>query len=171
MSMSSSSPSRGGADGASPTEARPYLEETTLVRVRFNEVDALHVVWHGHYVNYFEEARRAFGRRYGIDYTVFLEHHLAVPVVQLRVDYLAPARLPDLLEVTARLSKSEAARLDFDYEIRRQGEGTLLATGSTVQVFATPQGELLLTWPALMVERLKAWEALWRHPQPSPTSR
>jgi len=171
MRMSSNSSNRDGAGGAPPVALRPYLEETTQVRVRFNEVDALHVVWHGHYVNYFEEGRRAFGRRYGVDYTVFLEHRVAVPVVQLRVDYLAPARLPDVLEVTARLSKSEAARLDFDYEIRRQGEGTLLATGSTVQVFTTPQGELLLTWPALMVERLNAWEPLWKHPQPSPASR
>jgi acyl-CoA thioester hydrolase len=141
------------------------------VRVRFNEVDALHIVWHGHYANYFEEGRRAFGRRHGIDYTVFLEHRVAVPVVQLHIEFLAPARLPDVLEVTARLLKSEAARLDFAYEIRRQDEGTLLATGHTMQVFTTPQGELLLTWPAFMVERLQAWEPLWHQPPPSPASR
>jgi acyl-CoA thioester hydrolase len=143
---------------------RPFIEETTIVRVRFNEVDALHIVWHGHYVNYFEEARRAFGRRLGIDYPTFIEKRIAVPVIHLELNFLAPARLPDTLEVTARLLKSDSARLDFDYEIRREGESTLLATGSTSQVFTTPAGELILNWPPFMLERIKEWEPLWKLP-------
>jgi len=142
----------------------PYLEETTTVRVRFSEVDALRVVWHGHYADYFEEARRAFGRRYGIDYATFLEHAIAVPVVQLHVEFFAPARMSDLLAVTARLYRSESAKLGFGYEVRRAGEEALLATGSTVQVFTTFSGELLLTWPPLMLERLQAWQSLWQRP-------
>jgi acyl-CoA thioester hydrolase len=155
---------RAAARASAPAAARPYLEEKTTVRVRFNEVDTLRIVWHGHYANYFEEARRAFGRRYGVDYTTFIEHHTGVPVIHLSIDYLVPARLADVLEVTARLLKSESARLDFEYEIRRESDGALLATGSTSQVFTTPAGELLLTWPKFMLERLQAWEALWTMP-------
>jgi acyl-CoA thioester hydrolase len=158
-------PHRRVSVGAAPSgPPRPYLEDKTRLLVRFNEVDALHIVWHGHYVNYFEEARRAFGRRYGVDYTTFIQHHTAVPVIHLRVDYLAPARLADTLEVTARLLKSESARLDFDYEVRRESDGMLLATGSTSQVFTTPAGELLLTWPGFMHPIIKAWEPLWKQP-------
>ncbi len=144
--------------------ARPYLEERTTVRVRFNEVDALRIVWHGHYANFFEEARRAWGRRYGLDYPVFFENNTAAPVVQLQVDYLVPARMADVLEVTARLWQSDAARLEFTYEIHREGEPTLLATGRTVQVFTKPDGELILTWPPFMIERLNAWATLWKSP-------
>ncbi len=143
---------------------QPYLEDTATVRVRFNEVDVLRIVWHGHYANYFEEARRAFGRRYGVDYTVFIDHNIAVPVVQLHVDYYTPARVSDVLEVKARLLKSEAAKLNFVYEVRRPSEEKLLCSGSTVQVFTTPEGELLLTWPKFMLERLEAWEPLWITP-------
>jgi len=147
----------------------PWLEETTSLLVRFNEVDALRIVWHGHYVNYFEEARRAFGRRYGVDYAAFMDNAVAAPVVQLAVDYYRPARLTDTLEVTARLFKTEAAKLFFKYEIRRRGESALLAAGSTVQVFTTLSGELLLTWPPFVLERLNEWEPLWKHPQnPAP---
>jgi acyl-CoA thioester hydrolase len=141
--------------------ALPCLEETTAIRVRFSEVDALGFVWHGHYANYFEEARRAFGRQYGIDYATFMDHAVAVPVVQLHIDFFAPVRMSDLLTVTARLRKSESAKLTFAYELRRQAEPALLAAGSTVQVFTTFSGELLLTWPPFMLERLKAWEPLW----------
>jgi acyl-CoA thioester hydrolase len=157
-------PLRRAGTARSASKPRPYLQETTSLRVRFNEVDALRIVWHGHYLNYFEEARRAFGRRYGIDYTVFLEQQVAVPVVDARVTYLASARLADVLEIRARLYKTEAARLDFDYEVRRHGDPTLLASGSTVQVFTRPDGELILTWPEFMLERLAAWEPLWIHP-------
>jgi acyl-CoA thioester hydrolase len=143
---------------------RAFIEDTTTVLVRFNEVDSLRVVWHGHYVNYFEEGRRAFGRRLGIDYTTFMEQGVAVPVIRLEVNYLAPASLADTLAVTTRLLKSDSARLDFDYEIRRQAGGTLLVTGSTSQVFTTPAGELLLNWPAFMLERIKSWQPLWKLP-------
>ena len=143
---------------------RAFIEDTTTLLVRFNEVDSLHIVWHGHYVNYFEEGRRAFGRRLGIDYPVFIEHRVAIPVIRLEVNFLAPARLPDTLVVTPRLLKPDNARLDFDYEIRRQAGGALLATGSTSQVFTTPAGELILTWPPFVLERLQSWEALWKLP-------
>ena len=143
---------------------RPFIEETTTVRVRFNEVDALHIVWHGHYVNYFEEGRRAFGRRLGIDYTTFIERRIAVPVIRLEVNFIAPANLADSLVVVTRLLKSESARLDFDYEVRREADHTLLATGSTSQVFTTPAGELILNWPPFMLERLQTWETLWKMP-------
>jgi acyl-CoA thioester hydrolase len=148
----------------------PYLEERTTLRVRFHEVDALHIVWHGHYVSYLEEGRRGFGRRYGVDYPVFLEHQVPVPVVQLELNYFAPARLADVLEVTTRLLKSETPKLVFEYDIRREGQEWLLASGRTVQVFATPAGELILAWPPFMRERLAAWEPLWKHPLPIPPS-
>jgi acyl-CoA thioester hydrolase len=151
-----------------PLPECPYLESCTALRVRFSEVDALQVVWHGHYANYFEEARRAFGRQYGVDYPVFLENRVAVPVVQLSVDYFAPARLNDLLEIKTRLLKSEAAKLIFEYEIRREGETSLLVCGRTVQVFTTLIGELILAWPQFMEERLAAWESLWQKPSDPP---
>jgi acyl-CoA thioesterase FadM len=86
------------------------------------------------------------------------------PVVQLRVDYLAPAQMCDQLDVTARLFKSDAVKLEFEYEIRRLEERILLARGGTVQVFTSRAGELLLAWPAFMVERFEAWKDLWIQP-------
>ncbi|MBL9137324.1 MAG: acyl-CoA thioesterase [Verrucomicrobiales bacterium] len=143
---------------------RPFLEESVAVQVRFQEVDTLRIVWHGHYVAYLEDGRRAFGRRYGVDYPLFRERGVAIPVVHLAMDYLAPALMDDVLTVTARLLKTDCARLDFDYEVRRATDGVLLARAETRQAFTTPQGELLLGWPDFMEERLKSWEAQWRPP-------
>jgi acyl-CoA thioester hydrolase len=164
VNTTSSTSSRRRIAGFTQPATRPYLEQTCLIPIRFHEVDSMLVVWHGHYVAYIEEARRALGRRYGVDYTTFFAHNTPAPVAQMRLDYLAPARLADTLTVTARLFKSEAAKLEFEYEIRRQGDGSLLAFGASLQVFTNLQGELLLTLPSFMVERYRAWENLWIQP-------
>ena len=41
------------------------LKNTVEIPIRFSEVDSLHVVWHGHYVKYFEDGREAFGKDFG----------------------------------------------------------------------------------------------------------
>jgi len=46
----------------------PALIAQIEIPVRFCEIDPLSIVWHGHYLKYFEEAREAFGRKYGLGY-------------------------------------------------------------------------------------------------------
>ena len=157
-------PVRRRVAGFTDPAPRPYLEERCIIPVRFHEVDSMGVVWHGHYVAYLEEARRALGRRHGVDYTTFFAHDTPAPVGQLHLDYIAPARLADTLVVTARLYKSETAKLEFEYEVRRQRDGILLVHASSLQVFTTTQGELLLTMPPFMAERYQTWESLWIQP-------
>ncbi len=142
-----------------------HLQETTTVPVRFHEVDATQVVWHGHYIAYFEFARIAFGRRWGLSYSDFMNNQVVAPLVQVSVDYLAPARMNDDLEVTARLCEMEGAKLAFEYEVTRASDGALLATGSSLQVFTTPHGTLVLTRPDFLVERYKAMEDAWNPPR------
>ena len=38
-----------------------YIEDKVQVRVRFSEVDAMGVVWHGNYLKYFEDGREKLG--------------------------------------------------------------------------------------------------------------
>lgn len=125
----------------------------------------MNVVWHGHYLAYFEEGRRAFGRRYDLDYPIFLEHNVVAPLVRTSVEYLGPARVTDVLRVTTRLLDSEGAKLEFEFEIARQEEGKILARGTSTQVFTTLSGELMLTPPQLILDRRKRWESEWLNPE------
>ena len=134
-----------------------YLECRTSVRVRFQEVDALGIVWHGHYLTYFEDARVALGREYGINYTDIREAGVAAPLVHVSCDFLAPARFDDELEVVARLYERESAKLDFCFEVRRPADGVLLATGRSVQAFAEFDGSLLLTVPQFVRDFYARW--------------
>lgn len=141
---------------------RPYLEAVTTVRVRFQEVDAMRIVWHGHYLSYFEDARRAFGAKYGIDYADIRAAGFHAPLIHVSVDYLAPALDHDLLEVAARLLKSEAAKIEFQYLVHRAADRQLLARGASVQVLTNLDGTLVLRPPPLVVECYRRWEGLWK---------
>jgi acyl-CoA thioester hydrolase len=152
-----------------PSDHRRYLEESASVVVRFQEVDATQLVWHGHYATYFEVARRAFGRRWDLDYPLFVRHGIIAPLVHLELDYRSPARLDDVLDATARLVEPASAKLEFEYDIVRASDGRLLATGASVQVFTDLEGTLLLTPPGFLVERLQRWEPSWNPPRnPAP---
>ncbi len=122
------------------------LEAATTVRVRFQEVDSLRVVWHGHYLTYFEEGRTAFGREHSFGYEQILAAGYVAPLVRVEIDFLAPARYGDVLTVRTRLYPAAGARLDYSYLIT-DGAGRGLAAGSSVQLFTELDGTLVLTRP------------------------
>ena len=45
-----------------PSKMKKEISFTSEVRVRFTETDPLGIVWHGNYIQYFEDGREAFGR-------------------------------------------------------------------------------------------------------------
>ncbi len=138
--------------------------------VRFPEVDSYGVVWHGHYVQYFEVARNALCAAFGLTPADALAHGYKVPITSVAMDLRRPARLDDRLVVSARLAPPETAKLAMTYEIRREGTGELLASGATEQVVLDPAGQLLLTFPAAvrtLVERVLAFQRGEAGPDPS----
>ncbi len=135
-----------------------YLERSINLRVRFNEVDSLRIVWHGHFLKYFEDGRGALGRQYGISYLDLLDAGLLVPIVSASCQYYQPARYGDELTVTARLYEQESAKIFFYYEVNRSEDGVLLAAGRTVQAFLDMDGNLLITLPDFM----RAFYARWQ---------
>lgn len=128
-------------------------------RARFGEVDAMAVVWHGHYAVLFEEASTELRRRCGLGYGDFFAAGIRAPIAQLHVDYHQPLFLDELATVKASMIWTEAARLNIEYEITRE-DGTLAATGYTVQLFAEAESGLpCFTMPPL----LAACQARWRN--------
>lgn len=124
------------------------LTDICRVRVKFSETDAMQRVWHGSYVTYFEDGRESFGRRYpGIGYADIQRSGIYAPVYDLHVRYLAPLRVNDVAEIHTRYVPKPGARLDFEYEVYREEDHVLCATGSTTQLFIDPAGQLLLDLP------------------------
>jgi len=109
-------------------------------------------------VQYFEDAREAFGDKYGLNFLdIYEQHGFLSPIVQLTCDYKYPLRYGDKALVEITYLDSPAAKLVFEYRIFRHSNGELLTTGKTVQVFTRPNGELQLTIPPF----LEAWKKKW----------
>ena len=123
------------------------LNHSTEVKVRFNEVDSLGIVWHGHYIKYFEDGREAFGKKYGLGYMDVYRNDFATPIVNVNVDFKKTVAYEDVLIVETTFVNSPAAKIHFTYIIYRKSNLEVVATGSTTQVFFTLQKKLHITNP------------------------
>ena len=136
---------------------RVLLEKTEVI-IRFNEADPLGIVWHGHYIRYFEDGREAFGKKFGITYLDFYKNNLVVPIVSVHCDYKKPLRYGEMVVVETAFHDSLAAKMHFTYRITKPGNGELVATGSSLQVFADAKTfQLILTIPPFFEEWKKQW--------------
>jgi acyl-CoA thioester hydrolase len=111
------------------------LKATVPLKIRFSEVDSMNIVWHGSYVMYFEDAREAFGKKYGIAYLDIFGQGYYAPLVDLSFKYKSPITYDMKPEITITYKPVDAAKIVFDYEITNPENGEVLATGHSVQVF------------------------------------
>jgi acyl-CoA thioester hydrolase len=128
------------------------LQNTTKVPVRFSEVDALGIVWHGHYLKFFEDGREAFGRQYQLGYLDFYRNKFAVPLVKINVDFKQTVKYGDEVRIITTFIDSPAAKINFMYEIYRESDNSLVATGESIQVFMNLDHELHITVPSFFEE-------------------
>ncbi len=101
--------------------------------VPFFDVDSMDVVWHGHYVKYFEQARCALLDKIGHNYRAMREVGYAWPVIDLQARYIRGAQFGQRIRVRADLIEWEN-RLKIHYLISDAESGERMTRGSSVQV-------------------------------------
>jgi len=128
------------------------LQASKTIDVRFSEVDSMNIVWHGSYAFYFEDAREAFGKKYGLGYLDIFDNGYYAPLVDLRFSYKKPLIYGRKARIDICFRNSESAKIIFDYEIYDLEDGSLIATGNSVQVFLDKQYQLVWTNPDFFTE-------------------
>ena len=93
------------------------LQAEKDIDIRFSEVDAMQIVWHGSYALYFEDAREEFGRKYKLEYMRMYEFGFYAPLVELKFNYKRPLKYQDKVRIKITFRNTSAAKLIFDYEI------------------------------------------------------
>lgn len=127
------------------------------IEIRFSEVDVMNVVWHGSYPLYFEDAREAFGAKYGLSYKRYMDERFFAPIVELDIKYKRPILYGMTPVVRIVYRPTEAAKIVFDYEIVDAEIGTVFATAHSVQVFMDMNYNLMWDNPDFFVEWKKQW--------------
>jgi acyl-CoA thioester hydrolase len=128
--------------------------------IRFSEVDMMNVVWHGSYPLYLEDAREAFGAKYGLSYHKYISENIFVPIVELKIDYKKPLRfgMKPTIKITYR--PTESAKIVFDYKIYDPDSGTIFITARSVQVFMDTNYNLMWYDPEFYTEWKKSVELI-----------
>jgi acyl-CoA thioester hydrolase len=119
------------------------LSDRTEIAVRFNEADPLGIVWHGHYIRYFEDGREAFGAKYGVRYLDFFKQGYVVPIVSVQCDFKRSLKYGQTVIVETKFIPCAAAKIKFSYRLFNAETNELVATGSSVQVFLDKTNSLL----------------------------
>ena len=130
-----------------------FSAEVTLTPA-FHDIDPMEVVWHGHYVKYFELARCALLQSFDYDYPQMRASGYAWPIVDLRAKYVRSARYGQSLVVRAMLVEWEN-RLKIDYQVRDADTGEVLTRATSIQVAVDmATGEMCFASPRALLERL-----------------
>ena len=118
----------------------------------------MNIVWHGSYPLYFEDAREAFGRKFGLGYYDIFGNGFYAPLVELSFKYKKPITYGMQPEITIIYRPTDAAKIVFDYEINDSVTGDVLATGHSVQVFMDRDYQLVWANPEFYEEWKKRWQ-------------
>ncbi|AWM59252.1 acyl-CoA thioesterase [Stutzerimonas stutzeri] len=131
------------------------LQAEVEMLVPFFDVDSMDVVWHGHYVKYFEIARCALLERIGHNYQQMRDAGYAWPIIDVQLRYMRGARFNQRIVVRADLVEWEN-RLKINYLIRDAETGERMTRGSTVQVAVEiASREMLLASPRVFVDAVE----------------
>ncbi len=137
----------------------PPLTAAVTLEVPFHDVDSMGIVWHGHYLKYFEIARTALMRRVGMDLAEMNASGCVWPVVTCEVKYLRPLRYGQAFRVEAELQDHDC-RLKIAYTISDVATGERLTRASTVQFpVDAATGETRYETPAGLVEAIERAKA------------
>jgi len=117
-------------------------------KVPFYDLDAMQIVWHGHYLKYFDIARSELFDSLGVDLFEFHERTGYIfPIIRTAVKHIQSLRRGD--EFVCRAAVREArTKIIVDFEIRLAADGRLCARGTTEQAAVlAPEMEMAFTIP------------------------
>ncbi|HRD75738.1 MAG TPA: YbgC/FadM family acyl-CoA thioesterase [Hyphomicrobiaceae bacterium] len=111
------------------------------VRVYFEDTDFSGVVYHASYIRWCERGRTDFLRHSGNDHRTLIDggdgrEPAAFMVRRMQIEFLRPARIDEILEVTTRIGEIGAATLELHQAVRR-GETTLFEAKVLVVLVST----------------------------------
>jgi acyl-CoA thioester hydrolase len=104
------------------------------LRVRFQECDAQRVVFNSRYSEYADITSVEFMRAALPRPNDWLDGTFEIQSVRQVIEWRSPARLDDVLEISARVSRIGTTSFTLSLEMRRAGEEVVLATTETTYV-------------------------------------
>ena len=138
-----------------PTDRKPPFKYSSLTRVGFSDTDAQGIVYYGRYLPYFDLARVEYHRHLGL-MKIDQEHELVMRAST--VEYHAPARFDDLIEVFIRVSRIGRTSITYECAAYRSDDDVLMVTASQTLVLVDLDERRACPVPDSYRERIVVFE-------------
>lgn len=110
------------------------------LRVRFAETDMQGIVFNGNYLTYYDVAWTEYFREMGYDYKSLIEETgVDTVLAKTTLEFKAPSRFDEILEIYVRVSRVGNTSLTFDFEIWVENEERLVNRASSLYVCIDPK--------------------------------
>ena len=131
------------------------IKNQTNIRVRYGETDQMGYVYYGNYAQFFEVGRVEWLRALGVSYKSLEDSGIMLPVIQLNINYMKPAKYDDLLTITTIMTKKPLVKIEFDFEVHNENN-VLLTTGYTSLVFMDMKKNKPIKAPQYLLDQIYA---------------
>ncbi|NBV05922.1 MAG: tol-pal system-associated acyl-CoA thioesterase [Proteobacteria bacterium] len=113
-------------------------------RIYYEDTDAGGIVYYANYLKFFERARTDFLRSLQISQSQLLtEEKLAFVVRRCEIDYIASAKLDDLIDVSVLVKEITAVSIVMQQDISKTIHGTLLEKQNKKQILSHLKVEIV----------------------------
>lgn len=117
------------------------IENETRIRVRYAETDQMGVVYYANYFVWMEVARVEYCRALGFEYRDMEKDSGGVlAVLEAHCKYRSSAHFDESVQILCKCVESKSRTIRFSYEMRREDDKTLLASGETLHAVVNKEG-------------------------------
>ena len=138
------------------TGRKPPFKYSALTRVGFSDTDAQGIVYYGRYLPYFDLARVEYHRHLGMLFEGTEEHQFVMRAST--IEYFAPARFDDLIEVFIRVSRIGRTSITYECAAYRVDDDVLMVTATQTLVLVDLDERRACEIPGWYGDQIAAFE-------------
>jgi acyl-CoA thioester hydrolase len=139
-----------------PTDRKPPFKFSAFTRVGFSDTDAQGIVYYGRYMPYFDLARVEYHRHLELLRTGVEDRQFVMRASE--IDYRAPARFDDPLEVFVRVARIGTTSVTYEFAAHRVDDDLLMVAASQTLVLVDLDERQASPVPDWYRERIHSFE-------------
>lgn len=130
------------------------LKIETSLTIPFHDVDSMGIVWHGHYLKYFEIARCELLGKIGYGYREMALSDYSWPIIDTRVKFVQAITFEQEINIQATLKEFDL-RLKIDYLITDSRTRQRMTKGYTIQTAVSHlTNEITMPLPIAFIDKV-----------------
>ena len=113
------------------------------INVRYAETDKMGIVYYANYAVWYEIGRTNFLKQAGIPYSNMENMGIMVPVLDLNINYIYPAKYDDNIIIETSVEDFSSVKIKFSYKLYKEGTSQIINRGTTTHCWVNDKFKLI----------------------------